>query len=583
MSRKLSNFRQLSLGCDQQQKKRAGLTKQFSEDVPEPWFDQQQEIQVSLNKPKKPAPSESKSVKLAWGDGFNLNEEVIIKKCKEVKRERGKLTRHPSLEKDSILNSKQEFNKPRASDKENEKSDNKTNSLQIYLAHNLQDSAAAEEVTEPEKFEPKYLQPLIDFNQSKPFQIKKNSGKKIPEKPPFGRSNTIVVVPLENHKEERQDQEEEEAKADLPSGEGINVIIRPMTAQSRREKFQKRTSSAFHKEQANFRPPLVRSSSAPSTKHHDKGKFLASKRKVKTSKRSPKSEEPGEASCETKEWKNAAQPPPEIVTMVSLISPSGSENEAESEDERERPKSVLKSPSGDHKNAATPLEGEGKNVTLRKTVKSVSFQQSSIHAVRSFSASFPARRASMAAALSTHPNTKNGPQKGQEKRGTNPGSPDADERVPKRRLLRSNTEESKASSSWKKATSQIGLLKAPKGEFSVDIQTKGSQEGKESMKLDLEDNVILITPEEKKPSPEKPAEERPASDDTPKEKQCWAMYCKMTEKGINVSYDTILRGMLTPTEYRIRRKTSIAEEMNIMVNPAQASSEEEEDQKPGTH
>lgn len=44
---------------------------------------------------------------------------------------------------------------------------------------------------------------------------------------------------------------------------------------------------------------------------------------------------------------------------------------------------------------------------------------------------------------------------------------------------------------------------------------------------------------------------------SPKEKQCWNLYCKMTEKGINVSFDTILRGMLTPTEYRISKKKFI--------------------------
>lgn len=48
-----------------------------------------------------------------------------------------------------------------------------------------------------------------------------------------------------------------------------------------------------------------------------------------------------------------------------------------------------------------------------------------------------------------------------------------------------------------------------------------------------------------------------------KEKLCWDMYCKMSDKGINVSYDTILRGMLTPTEYRISRKNSINIENNI--------------------
>lgn len=42
-----------------------------------------------------------------------------------------------------------------------------------------------------------------------------------------------------------------------------------------------------------------------------------------------------------------------------------------------------------------------------------------------------------------------------------------------------------------------------------------------------------------------------------KEKQCWEMYCKMSEKGVNVTFDTILRGMLTPTEYRMRRKSLV--------------------------
>lgn len=50
--------------------------------------------------------------------------------------------------------------------------------------------------------------------------------------------------------------------------------------------------------------------------------------------------------------------------------------------------------------------------------------------------------------------------------------------------------------------------------------------------------------------------------DTPKEKQCWDMYCKMSEKGVNISFDTILRGMLTPTEYRLRRKSITTPESN---------------------
>lgn len=35
-----------------------------------------------------------------------------------------------------------------------------------------------------------------------------------------------------------------------------------------------------------------------------------------------------------------------------------------------------------------------------------------------------------------------------------------------------------------------------------------------------------------------------------KEKECWILYKKIANKGINVSYETVMRGMLTPTEVR---------------------------------
>lgn len=54
---------------------------------------------------------------------------------------------------------------------------------------------------------------------------------------------------------------------------------------------------------------------------------------------------------------------------------------------------------------------------------------------------------------------------------------------------------------------------------------------------------------------EKPIEEtldQPYPDfvTTVKEKECWRLFRKMDKKGVAVSYDTILRGMLTPTELR---------------------------------
>lgn len=47
---------------------------------------------------------------------------------------------------------------------------------------------------------------------------------------------------------------------------------------------------------------------------------------------------------------------------------------------------------------------------------------------------------------------------------------------------------------------------------------------------------------------------------TAKEKECWKLFQKMTNRGISVSYDTILRGMLTPTELRIIQKQKEQEE-----------------------
>lgn len=45
-----------------------------------------------------------------------------------------------------------------------------------------------------------------------------------------------------------------------------------------------------------------------------------------------------------------------------------------------------------------------------------------------------------------------------------------------------------------------------------------------------------------------------------KEKDCWMLFQKMSKKGIRVSYDTILRGMLTPTELRAVQKQKTLDE-----------------------
>ena len=188
------------------------------------WFEDEREIRVSLNnKLKKNQTDRPPPLRIAWSDkneNSNMTDDtVIIKKCKEVKKVANvRLTRHASLEKDSILNSKQDLTerfrqKNEHGEKENDKAENRTN-LQIFLAPNAQDSKE-EYVSQSDvdlsdsfldKSQPKYLQPLITNMGDKVFQIRKNSNRKTinspklvdssQKRPNFSRSNTIVVVPL---------------------------------------------------------------------------------------------------------------------------------------------------------------------------------------------------------------------------------------------------------------------------------------------------------------------------------------------------------------------------------------------------
>lgn len=49
-----------------------------------------------------------------------------------------------------------------------------------------------------------------------------------------------------------------------------------------------------------------------------------------------------------------------------------------------------------------------------------------------------------------------------------------------------------------------------------------------------------------------------------KERECWKLYMKMSTKGVNITYDTILRGMLTPTEFRQLQKQREIEEAKAL-------------------
>lgn len=58
---------------------------------------------------------------------------------------------------------------------------------------------------------------------------------------------------------------------------------------------------------------------------------------------------------------------------------------------------------------------------------------------------------------------------------------------------------------------------------------------------------------------------------TLKERECWKLFQKMSNKGVTVSYETILRGMLTPTEFRNiqkqkeKQEAKAASEQNLCI------------------
>ncbi|GLV42559.1 hypothetical protein CBL_03297 [Carabus blaptoides fortunei] len=158
-----------------------------------------------------------------------------------------------------------------------------------------------------------------------------------------------------------------------------NLPPRPMTAAAKREGFQKRTNTAFNGSLLttgkDYRPPLARTLSVPVKSDGNKPKFIATKRRLKPAKRKEK-EEPGNNSedefdeCHEKGKKGArckSAPGGELVTMVSLVSPAGSDTEEVVDQKRPEPKSRNVSPvkSATSTNAEPP-----KTIQLRKTVKS---------------------------------------------------------------------------------------------------------------------------------------------------------------------------------------------------------------------
>lgn len=432
--KKRGPIRQFSLQCDSPKapERRKSLIKQFSEDYTDvstkPQPQQELGIRVSLcskNLTKKPNEGPPPT-KIAWAEKSpdiipgSKDDGIIIKKCTDVRKPNSprRLRKQSSLDTDSILYSRQEFAK-RLEQAWKDREASKTN-LNIVLAHTTMDhkhedvlvdvSNTVKHIFNCDKIEnnkPKIILPLKpeligvsnETNMKNVFQkhIRRNVKQKSLFDDNYSPSRIYdrtdkphtIVVPLMDAKTIMTTNQTTKS---LPHSNEPKQTSRPSTAASKRDIFQKRTNSAFHGSTSKkeisppaTRPPLLRTSSMPVKQDPPKPKFVATKRRVKTAKAKIKYEkEDFDEDCPSGR-RSALQRCVsvagvlDVVTMVSLVSTSGSENEDEEVEDRDVKEKVAAKNDANCGNKIETTEKievvkspdeEEKNFSLRKTVKS---------------------------------------------------------------------------------------------------------------------------------------------------------------------------------------------------------------------
>lgn len=395
-------LRQHSLNCEASllQQRRRTLRKQFSEDIPDNEQKHPTNLRISLSAKirSRNVKDEVPPVKIAWAEEIPILEQtykpieaLVTTKCKETRRP---LSKQYSFEKDSIL-----YQRTQLTDHLRQAWKNRENTkqnLDIFLTHATKGRNAEEEgvrSTEPSdsKHKTKIILPLtpepLEDNLKNIFQ---KYNKRLPRQHttincPIGslrtieRPSTLVVVPIIVPNEEKTENIDRPAEKDpeppkrpsrTDSPKPINVIIRPSTAAAKRQSFQKRTNSAFNGS-AHFRPPLVRASSLPVKADQPKPKFVATKRHLRSAKKKDGKKLSSLNVSDSEHSENKPKSKPiEIVTMVSLVSPSGSDTE---EAQEEKKNSNERSPKKVNEIKREEATNEKRSVSLRKTIKSGKF------------------------------------------------------------------------------------------------------------------------------------------------------------------------------------------------------------------
>lgn len=372
MPRKLSAIRQFSLQCDTPPQsastRRASLKKQHSEEL----TNDEAGIRISLSA-KAAHRNPKHSIKVAWGDNESQPQ--------PFRRHSHQSTLENNNNNDTALYSRKDLaQKLHIAWQERENTKNKLN---IFLAHNFQAEQSGDDYNYTPRQEPKLMQPLLlqtddQSNTSNLKQIFQKHFRKSKISSPVGSdsetiSQAVVVVPIIERTKSNQDIIK--TRRNLPTQESAleKSPPRPQTASSAAQKramFQKRTNSAFTsinpgcaspmQPVKHFRPPLVRASSLPTSNKPDIQVKTRLRRKIKATKRA---KQPNTNNKDVDDDKKSS----DVVTMVSLVSPSESEADEELDaQESERKADLLKhSPHSPKKQACC----ENKHFSLRKTVK----------------------------------------------------------------------------------------------------------------------------------------------------------------------------------------------------------------------
>lgn len=405
--------RQLSLHNDHPttlQQKRRTLRKQFSEDVPdivEKHLEEKcSDMRISFSAKTRPL---QPRVKVAWEEQNSPKESpaIIAKKCKEMRRPMLSMSRQNSFEREAILYPRQQLaDQLRQAWKEKEIKEKQNLDIFLnYASGEVGQDGREQSGLETNKGQPKIVLPLqtevlgndSDLKNIFQKQIRKNGRNSNSPRAGAGRERppATIVVPIivpndddsSTKNKENRDSATPTPKAPSRSRQNsaqhrpstpqrpIDVVIRPSTAASRRQVFQKRTNSAFNGSVAgNFRPPLVRASSLPTKPEQPKPKFTATKRRVRSAKRKET------RNCDNASDADDAEFPsvkpsfvvPEIETMVSLVSPSASDTEEQANEGGGKARSRNVSPV---KDGGKMEKFDEKKFSLRKVAKCGEFSR----------------------------------------------------------------------------------------------------------------------------------------------------------------------------------------------------------------